>query len=455
MLKSVQRTIQNYNLITPNDHILVALSGGCDSCSLLHMLYNSSSLYSIQVSAIHIHHGLRGQDADNDASFCKSLCESLSIPFYTKKYNIQEHAKNQGITIEEAGRNLRYQTFSEVAEQIGANKIATGHNLNDTAETIIFNLTRGTGLKGLCGIPAKRNNIIRPLIGTSRNKLEKYCTQNNITYVTDQTNHTTVYTRNKIRLNVVPILNTINPNFINTQAEAAKIFSQEEDYLTSQAHIAYTKCVSTTDGNVTIDIPTFLTNHSTIQQRILRNAVSVLYEGLQNITHSHIQSLIDLCINQTGRSISLPNGVTAKKSYYNLLIYKNINQQPITNSIQNLTLESFIYLPEINMHISCSKQKIFKKNFTNTCTIYFNYDKIQNRLILRKREAGDTVFLKGVGHQKLKKFFINNKIPQQERELPIVTDGNNVVYVFNHYISPHYKATSDSTNTICIQLWSE
>ena len=202
-LKKVYEYIQKNKLIKESEHIIVGLSGGADSVCLLHILHSLSNRLKIKLTAIHINHMLRGQEAKRDENFAINFCKELGIEIITKRIDVLKIAKEEKISEEEAGRNARYSTFYEYKKILGADKIATAHNKNDNAETVIMNIIRGSGLSGLKGIDAKRNDIIRPILDLERKEIVNYCNACNLGFVTDSTNRETKYTRNKIRLKLI------------------------------------------------------------------------------------------------------------------------------------------------------------------------------------------------------------------------------------------------------------
>lgn len=208
--EKVLRAVEQYDMLKSGEKVISALSGGADSVALLHCLKSLEKPLGINVYACHINHNLRGEDSDNDQKFAEKLCESLGVEISVFSVNVKENAEKHQ-SIEEKARELRYEAFSALAEKLGA-KVATAHNGCDNTETVLLNILRGTGLKGLCGIPPKRDYLIRPLLFCTREEIEGYCKENDLKFVTDKTNFSTAYTRNKVRLEIVPKLLEVNPS---------------------------------------------------------------------------------------------------------------------------------------------------------------------------------------------------------------------------------------------------
>ena len=229
--QKVIKFIAAQNLNEPNDKILVALSGGADSVFLLYFFHKFQKLFKISIAAAHINHSLRGREANEDQEFSRKLCETLGVPFFTKRVYVKSYAKKNGLSIEEAARNLRYASLNKIAKKISADKIATAHNIDDNAETVLFNLARGTGISGMSGIPIKRDNIIRPILILGKTEIINYLKNKNITFQIDSTNLDNSFRRNFIRNQIIPsIRENINPAF------SASVFRSEEHTSELQSH---------------------------------------------------------------------------------------------------------------------------------------------------------------------------------------------------------------------------
>ena len=233
MKQKVISTIKKYNMIKKGDSIVIGISGGADSVCLALVLNELKNEFQLDLKAVHINHNLRGEESKRDMIFCKEFCEKLNIPIKIYDFDVSAMAKQQKLGVEEFARNLRYECFANQAGENG--KIATAHNLDDVAETLIFNITRGTSVNGLASIPAKRENIIRPLIEVSRKEIEEYLASKCQRFVTDSTNLTDEYTRNKIRHNVIPVLKEINPSFLQSVLRLKEISENQSDYFCKKA----------------------------------------------------------------------------------------------------------------------------------------------------------------------------------------------------------------------------
>ncbi|MCD8036180.1 MAG: tRNA lysidine(34) synthetase TilS, partial [Clostridiales bacterium] len=310
-------TIKKYNMLQRGDSIVAGLSGGADSCALVHVLAGIREKFGIDVAAVHINHGIRGSEADADEKFAKAFCEGLGVKFIVYHCDVPAEAVRRGLGEEETGRLIRYEKFRETAEMLGANKIAVAHNLNDRTETFLMNLCRGAGMKGLSGIPAVSGNIIRPLIECSRESIEKYCAENSIDFRTDSTNLQNEYTRNKIRNVLIPWLKeNINPAADMNIASAAELLREDEAFLEDIAEDVLSRAtVEKHDDFTALDCDVLLKEKPVVVRRVLRKALRGLRPDLKDFSRVHIENTEKILHGETGRKINLPDGVTAQKSY--------------------------------------------------------------------------------------------------------------------------------------------
>lgn len=314
----VYNTIQLNNLINESDKVLVGVSGGPDSLSLLNILFELG--YNICVA--HVNHGIR-DNANIDEEFVKNFCIEKNIPCFVKKINLKDNL--DGMTLEEAGRKARYDFFYEVLQKENCSKIATAHNSNDSAETVLMNIIRGSGTNGLKGIlpivkwdisadKCEENMthqicIIRPLIECTRKEIEEYCDENNLTPRHDESNDETIYTRNKIRLELIPYIEkNINSNIIENINRLSKIVSEQEKYISEQVELAYKEClVKETDGNVVCNLKVFNKLDSVIKKRLIVRFIIKALGNAKDIEKVHIEDILKLCENNVGGKYLTPN----------------------------------------------------------------------------------------------------------------------------------------------------
>ncbi len=456
--EKVLRTIKDYNLIEKGDQVVVGVSGGPDSMALLYILLNIKKEILFDIYVAHVNHGIRGKAADEDEQFVKNICQELKLPFYSKRVNMNKYAEEHNMTAEEAGRKLRYGFFREILKGQDKVKIAVAHNKNDQAETLIMRFMRGTGIHGLKGMAYKRENVIRPLLDISREEIENYIEKNEIETRLDKTNLEPVYNRNKIRLELIPYIEeNFNPNIVETLSRTSKLISIDNEFLEQYSLETYIKLVKKSDKtSIILDREDFNSLHKCIKQRVIRYAIKKIHGSLQGFTKRHIENIVELFSEaSTGKTIHLIHGIIAKTSYNNLIIKKG---KPLFSNefFYELKINDIIYIEETNCFF---KTKVFPReeyhiNYNNRFIKYFDYDKISNGLYIRNRRNGDRFNPIGMeGTKKLKDFFIDEKIPKEKRDvIPLVLNGEDIIWVTGYRISNKYKITDNTKSIIMIEV---
>ena len=308
MKNKVIETIKKYGLIQAKDKIVLGVSGGPDSITMLDILRQIQEEFDFEIVVAHINHMIR-KEAIQDEEYVKKYCEKNSIEFFVKRIDVMSVANNRKIGTEEAGRFVRYDFFDEVLKQTGSNKIAIAHNKNDKIETIIMHLLRGSGLSGLKGIEPIRGNVIRPLIECERKEIEKYCDKNKLEPRIDKTNFENDYTRNKIRNIVIPYIEKeLNPNVIETIDRLSEVVKKEDRYLEKVALDVYDKIlIKQEPGQIMLELKGFNEQDEVIKSRIILYTVKKLFGSSQGIEKIHINDIIKLCNNNIGNKYLTPN----------------------------------------------------------------------------------------------------------------------------------------------------
>ena len=308
MLKEeVLKTIETYNLIEMNDKIVIGVSGGPDSICLLHVLYALKEKLGIEIVVAHVNHMLRDV-ADLETEYVQNFCKKLGIECYVKKADILEISKTQKKGTEEVGRQVRYDFFDEVAKKTNSNKIATAHNSNDRAETVILNILRGSGLSGLKGIePIRDNKYIRPLINTDRQDIENYCNDNKLEPKYDKTNNENIYTRNKVRNTVIPyIKKEFNPNIIKTINRLSSLATEENEYLQAITKQEFKNLLIEKTENIILDLHKFNSLNLVIKRRLILYTINEVLHTTNGIEKVNIDDIIKLCKNNIGNKYLMP-----------------------------------------------------------------------------------------------------------------------------------------------------
>ena len=307
--EKVLDTIKKYNLIKENDTIVIGVSGGPDSMTLLNVLYNLRENLKINIVVAHINHMLR-EEADSETEYVQNFCKNINIDCFVKRADINNISKKKKVSTELAGRNARYDFFEEIAQKVNANKIATAHTANDNAETVLMNLMRGSGTSGLKGIEKIRDNkFIRPIILCTRREIENYCEENNLNPKYDQSNKENIYTRNKIRNLLIPYIEeNFNPNIVDTLNRLSDVVEKEDDFFHKIVENEYKNLKITADNKeIVLDLKKFNCWDYVIKSRIILYTIKELFGSAQGIEKIHIEDIIKLCGNNIGNKYLTPN----------------------------------------------------------------------------------------------------------------------------------------------------
>ena len=422
MFKKVTDALMRFDMLKDCSHITVALSGGADSMALIHVLLALQTELNIgKISAAHFNHQIRGDEAMHDQLFVQKYCEKIGVDCFVGSADVVEYSKQNNLSLELAARKLRYEFF----ESLDTELIATAHTASDNIETVIFNLTRGASLSGLCGIPPVRDKYIRPLIFCTREDIETYCQQNGLQFVTDSTNLCDDYTRNKVRHNVIPVLKEINQSTENAVSRMTISLRETEDFIDNIVDEIVDKRMR--DGVLSVD--GFCEIHPAIAKRVIAKYCS---KNNIEIDYFHINSVYDICLS--GGKVSLPQDMVGAVQNGFLKIQGAKSQSEKVNfSVDIEQCDNVFFENTKKIH------NLLLKNIIDC-------DKIVGELQLRTRQTGDEIRLKNKnGTKTLKKLFCEYKIPLEEREnLPVLSDDIGVVWV--HKIGVSERCASDENS---------
>ncbi len=419
MLETVKQTIEDWCMLAAGEPVLVALSGGADSVALLRALL----ALGYPVRAFHLNHCLRGGEADRDEAFCRALCEKLDVPLIVERIDIGAQAAGEGV--EATARRIRYERLTAAAQ--GA-KVATAHTADDNLETMLFHLARGTGPKGLAGIPPVRGEIIRPLIGVERAQVEAYLAELGQDYVTDSTNLGDDYTRNRIRHEVVPVLRQLNPSVCGAAARLAALLRQDEAYLSEQAENCLTYAARP-DG--AWEVLPLREVHPAVRSRALRLLAAQSGMPMRDFAARHIEALERLLENPNpSAECGLPHGFLARREYGAVRLDRRENPIDRPEIPLSVPFDGAVWQGSVQLSLRrLEKKQVFYKSFNTFCvdcgTINFA------SLCVRTRRAGDRLRLtENGGSRTLKKLLIDRKIPRCRRDgLAVIADKNGVIAV--------------------------
>lgn len=437
MLNEIQKFIAKNNLFTKKNNILLALSGGVDSMVLLHLL--KSCGYNI--SAAHCNFGLRGKESNDDEKFVKEICQQWNIEIYLKRINTNAYAKKHKCSTQEAARNTRYAWFNQLAQNNKFDFIVTAHNANDTIETFLINLIRGSGIKGFSGIPLKNNNIVRPLLFAKRNDIETYAQKHKIPFRNDSSNASLKYTRNKIRLNIIPELKKINHGFEEVILKEIELMQQTNVFIEKYIQHEFKNLCKQEKNTLKINVALLKKTYS---------PALTLYHLLNKYSFSPncISDIINSIESQPGkRFYSSTHTLIKDRKYLMLSEIKNekLQEKIITNRTK-----------KVSSPISLSFSKITKpeKISSNPSIAFLNAEKIEFPIKVRKWKEGDYFIPLGMkGKKKLSDFFIDQKIPlNQKQEIYVLESNGEIAWVIGLRISEKFKITDNSKEVLKIHL---
>lgn len=404
------RTVEKYSMLKNGDSVIVALSGGADSVALLDILNSAKEKYNLTLYAVHINHGLREAESIRDEDFCKALCKDYLIKLFVRHENVAELAKKNKISEELCGRNVRYSVFEELSNELSA-KVATAHTASDNAETLLFNITRGASLGGVGAIPPVRGYIIRPLIECTRAQIEQYCREKNLSYVTDSTNLTDDYTRNKIRHNVIPALRDINPAFENSALRLSENAREISDYLS----VMTDKAVTDSRCKYGYDCKKLLSNHSAI----IKNAVAVLCRRCADFSaeQRHIELIVDIMKNGGAVNLSEKYSAVSKQGILRFISDKEESQ------LKEIRLRDKIEFEFCGKIFRVTKDNSDKENINSV-----NADFTEKNAVFRTRQSKDLfTYPKRKVTKPLRKVMNEMKIPSERRDKSVVLAVDNVI----------------------------
>ena len=448
LIHKIKNTIIRENLIQKNDKILIGLSGGADSVLLFNVLYQLKDDLDFGIKTCHINHSYR-VTADRDENFSREISEEKNVQFFSKKVDMKQFSIDNSISLEDSGRILRYNCFNKILETENFNKIAVAHHLDDQVETFFLHLFRGSGIDGLCGIQYRNKNVIRPLLDVSKNEILNYLDSNNIEYVTDETNFIADVKRNKIRLEMLPYIQENFNNSINESIyRTINILQDSKEIIDDITNLKFEKLVSQRNGEYSIDVKLFEIEKTSIQRNIIRKLLIELNGSNQNIRMAYIDDIIELFDLKNGSEYIFKD-YSFFKSYDKVIIRKNVDNkksQSVKFELGTIIFGDFkisSYLSK-NTNIKPSRNKMV-----------FDSKILSHNLVLRRRENGDRIKLKGFT-KKIKDVFIDNKVLQIERDnYPILSDEENVYAILSLKRSNLYMKNSNSKEVLVIEVTYE
>ena len=442
VFEKVLSTINKHNLIESGDKIVIGISGGPDSVCLLHILSRLKEKLNIELYAAHLNHQIRGIEAQKDALYVSEICDEMGITYFLKSIDVPKYCKDNSLSIEEGARKLRYEMFDEIKKRTKSNKIAIGHNLNDQAETVLMRIMRGTGLQGLRGIEyARENGVIRPLLDIERKDIEEYCKVHNLNPRIDESNLENIYTRNKIRLELIPYMtDNFNTNLIESIVRMSNSLRSDSDYIEAEAESKFKDICKVTSDTVDIKINGFSKLHNAIKVRVLRKGIKSILGDMNFIDQKHIEDVLEFeSESKINKMLTLPRGVFVyrKQDCITLTTTEIVTEE--IDFLYNIPNNGFVKIKETNIIIETQTMTIdrYKNGKVDKMSKGFDLNKIKGGMVVRSRQQGDKI--KG-GSKKIKDLFIDLKIPREERcKVPVIADEQGILQVGKYKSSENYK----------------
>ena len=514
--ETVKKYMGAHGMAEPGDCIAAGVSGGADSVCMLHLLVRLQKDIPFRLAVVHVNHGMRAEAAE-DAAFVTKLCAQWDIPFYLREVDMAGYAVSHRLSLEEAGRVLRYRAFQEVLLEISAgdrSRIAVAHNADDRAETMLFHMFRGSGLKGLSSIRPVRESVIRPLLCVDRGQIETYLAAAGLGWREDASNGEDAYARNKIRHHILPYAQQeICGRAVSHMGELADILAQTEDYLARETERLYDICVREDTerkpggksavgtageignlyGEIKIELTKFCAEDVVMRKRILLRALERLTPYRKDITARHIAGLMELTQKEGSKELSLPYGIRAVKEYDTLFLRRkeetegDLGRQQAQSADRpgRQSAAPSDDLPEICIAESSltpgtaveyevpgtgsftfilweaaflpGASFFYRKEQNipeNRYTKWFDYDKITTSLFLRTRRQGDYLTIDDALHtQSVKQYMINEKIPKTKRDdVYLLADGSHILWVPGHRVSRQYRVEKNTRRILEVRL---
>lgn len=475
MITRVRKYIKDNRMLKAEDMVVAGVSGGADSIAMLHILKSLQKEIGFSMEVVHVHHGIRGQEADRDEQFVEKICRDWGIPFRSRHYPVPELSGKWKLGEEETGRIVRKQAFQEEKKRLGFSgeqskkngqfRVALAHNRNDLAETMLHHLARGTGIRGLSGIQAVNGEIIRPVLCLERKEIVNYLKERGISYITDSSNLSDDYTRNRIRNHILPAMEQkINAKAVEHMAETARVLAEADSYLQKKGRELLAGCRK--ENGYLLD-EKFFAQDPILQEYAVMEAFEILSGKRKDFTSLHVDQVLSLQKKENGRYINLPESLRVIRQYGGVCLKKNSasdrenaasTEKKVSAGLREMSME--LPVPGIlespfgvfeSKIFSYKKQKIEEKKYTK----WLDYDKIKNSLLIRNRQPGDYFVLDETGRtQKLKQYFVNEKILKEQRDtIPLVADGAHILWIVGYRISAYYKVSSTTKTILEIQYY--
>lgn len=459
--QKVKVYVERFHMIEPKDTIVLGISGGADSVCLLKILARWKEAWGISLRAVHVHHQLRGEEADADERFVRELCENEGIPCRVFHEDVQGMAQREKIGLEEAGRIARYRCFATVCEDVGGGKIALAHHQDDLAETMLHHLVRGTGMAGLCSLKPVSGNRIRPLLCLEKEEILVYLKAAGQPWRTDSSNLEDDYTRNRIRHHVLEELKTeVNPRAVRHMAQLSEELEETRAVLAQVAAEKRRQYVRKSEKGMLL-AEELKKEPDLIGRQIVHDLLKEISGKQKDFTRIHVEAVQELWNRKVGARRDLPYGMQAIRTYDGIYLERKAEKCKTRDSEKNAGIQINVHsegtesfqIGELTLTVSRTARdfgEIPEKKYTK----WFDYDRIKQTLVIRHRQPGDRICLfDGGGSKKLKDYLIDRKIPAQKRDqLWLLADGSDILWIIGDRISAAYKVTAESQRILQAEI---
>lgn len=478
MHRKILKFIKEHQMLEQGDRLVVGVSGGADSVCLLHMLCRVREEYRLDLFAVHVNHGLRGEEAKRDEEFVVALCEKMKVPCKVTEFNIREEAKKLFCSEEEAGREIRYRSFLEEARNKGCTKIAVAHHMEDNAETVLFRAFRGTGITGLSGMTPVSTlqmddtvSVIRPLLCCTRGEVEECLSALGQTYCTDSTNLDSLYSRNRIRNEILPVATQyINKQSVRNLNVLATHAQRVAEYLERQADVMYCDCVTQEADRMVIALSA--ANEPVLLELVFRRCMYELAGRRRDISAVHVEALMELCRNQVGSRLDLPYGIGAKRIYEGVCLFRQETAQEdsveklcVAVERQALAEGVTVQLPfgKGSLRLSVRNIGAFGANAYNEIikitqndyTKCFDYDTIKGNISVRMPGDTDYLLIHPEGGKKmLSDYLVNAKVPLEKRKQICLVAENDMILWIPGMRTGENRRVSEKTKNVLLIEWN-
>jgi tRNA(Ile)-lysidine synthase len=461
LLATIQETIRKYSLLTSGDRVVVAVSGGPDSVCLLDVLQTFTKQLQLSLHVAHLDHMFRGEESAAEARFVAGLAKELGIPATVEKIDVPAYCRERGMPAQAGAREVRYGFLSRVAAEVNADRIATGHTATDQAETFLLRLIRGAGVSGLSGIPPKRGNIIRPLIEVTREDVLEHLRARGVASVSDPSNRKPVYTRNRIRLDILPVLKQFNPRIVETLASEADLLRDEDEAVETCLQTLTEGLVEEVSDSVVLKRRQFNELPPAFKRRVLKKAVRAAGGASSRMSSVQIDEAVAfLSEAQTGRAMHLPFSLTLEREYEAFVIRRRGGAEPYSHT---LVVPGISIVPEPGLEVETvlvdsmtgqnrTEDSVAENYFWQAL---FDYDKIPGKLTLRSRLPGDRFCPAGMGgkSKKLQDFFIDAKVPKRKRDtVPLFAAGESILWIMGFRTDERFQPGPETKRMLIVRV---